>query len=309
MEKDIAVVGFSFMLPQDVNDISSFWEVLRTRRNLMTDWPDSRIKAGALGGNDAKVQCRGGHFITEDPGAFDAPFFSVTPKEAAAMDPMQRWTLEASYHAFENAGIPVERLRGSQCGVFSASMTDDYKRMMAQDPDSVPRTAVTGTFGSITPNRVSWYFDLHGPSAHVDTACSSSLLALDLACQSVQNGEASSALITGSNLILGPTIYQLLSAFNFLSPDSLCYSFDHRANGYARGEGIVALVIKPLLEAVRDGDMIRAVIRSTGSNQDGHSPALTQPSPQAQEDLIRHVYKKANLPFDVTRYFEAHGKS
>lgn len=138
----------------------------------------------------------------------------MTAKEAASMDPMQRWTLEASYHAFENgelgieqyhhadgtdegytAGIPLDRLRASRCGVFSASMTDDYKRMIAQDPDNVPRMAVTGTFASIIPNRVSWYFDLHGPSIHVDSACSSSLLALDLACQSLRAGEASSVSI------------------------------------------------------------------------------------------------------------------
>ncbi|KAI1774512.1 hypothetical protein F4818DRAFT_64374 [Hypoxylon cercidicola] len=308
MADDIAIVGFSFKLPQDVDDVSSFWEVLENRRNLMTDWPESRIANGSFeASKEGNVHCRGGHFITEDPGAFDAPFFSVTAKEAASMDPMQRWTLEASYHAFENAGIPAERLRGSRCGVFSASMTDDYKRMIAQDPDNVPRMAVTGTFASILPNRVSWYFDLHGPSIHVDTACSSSLLALDLACQSLRAGEASSAIVTGCNLILGPTIYQMLSSLNFLSPDSKCYSFDHRANGYARGEGVIALIIKPLPDAVRDGDMIRGVIRSTSSNQDGRTPGLTQPSPQAQEDLIRQVYKKANLPLDVTRYFEAHG--
>ncbi|KAI0149675.1 hypothetical protein F4776DRAFT_659576 [Hypoxylon sp. NC0597] len=308
MTDDIAIVGFSFKLPQDVNDVSSLWEVLENRRNLMTEWPESRIKNGSFeSSKEGNIRCRGGHFITEDPGAFDAPFFSVTAKEAASMDPMQRWTLEASYHAFENAGIPAERLRGTRCGVFSASMTDDYKRMIAQDPDNVPRMAVTGTFASIIPNRVSWYFDLHGPSIHVDTACSSSLLALDLACQALRNGEAESAIVTGSNLILGPTIYQMLSSLGFLSTDSKCYSFDHRANGYARGEGVIALVIKPLSDAVRDGDMIRAVIRSTSSNQDGHTPGLTQPSPQAQEELIRQVYKKANLPLDVTRYFEAHG--
>ncbi|KAI0008226.1 hypothetical protein F4779DRAFT_642004 [Xylariaceae sp. FL0662B] len=308
MGVDIAIVGFSFKLPQDVNDVSSLWETLTSRKSLMTKWPESRINAGSFGSNGhSKVNCRGGYFINEDLGAFDAPFFSVTAKEAASMDPMQRWTLEASYRAFENAGIPAESLRGSRTGVFSASMTDDYKRMIAQDPDNVPRMAVTGTFASIIPNRVSWYFDLRGPSIHVDSACSSSLLAVDLACQSLRTGEASSAIVTGSNLILGPTIFQMLSALNFLSPDSKCYSFDHRANGYARGEGIIALVLKPLPDAVRDGDMIRAVIRSTGSNQDGNTPGLTQPSPRAQEELIRQVYTKANLPFDLTRYFEAHG--
>ncbi len=116
------------------------------------------------------------------------------------------------------------------------------------------------------------------------------------------------ALVTGSNLALDPSAFQMLSSQGFLSPDSLCYSFDHRANGYARGEGIIAFVLKPLSTALQDGDMIRAVIRSTASNQDGHTPGLTQPSPKAQEDLIRHVYQKANLSFDQTRYVEAHGR-
>ncbi|KAK0734704.1 hypothetical protein B0T26DRAFT_845131 [Lasiosphaeria miniovina] len=308
MEDDIAVVGFSIKLPQGVDDIASFWDVLAHRKNLSTNWPESRINIGSVtSSNYNKVQCRGGHFIDEDPAVFDAPFFSVTAKEAASMDPMQRWTLEASYRAFENAGILVESLNGSRTAVFSASMSDDYNRMTAQDPEDHPRMATTGTFASIIPNRVSWYFDLRGPSVHVDSACSSSLLAVDLACQSIKSGEASAALVTGSNLILGPTVFQLLSAQGFMSPDSRCFSFDHRANGYARGEGVIALVVKPLLDAVRDGDMIRAVIRGSGSNQDGHTPTLTQPSSGAQEDLIRRVYKNADLPLDKTRYFEAHG--
>lgn len=114
--------------------------------------------------------------------------------------------------------------------------------------------------------------------------------------------------MTGANLILGPEGSVLLSNLNFVSPDSVCYSFDHRANGYARGEGIAAVVLKPVADAVRDGDMIRAVIRGTASNQDGHTPGMTQPSTAAQEKLIRHVYQKANLPLSETRFIEAHGE-
>lgn len=117
------------------------------------------------------------------------------------------------------------------------------------------------------------------------------------------------ALVTGSSLILTPTFTHFLSNLGFLSPDSKCFAFDHRANGYARGEGFVALLLKPLPAALKDGDMIRSIIRATGSNQDGQTPSLTQPSPRAQEELIRHVYEKANLSFDKTRYVEAHGRS
>lgn len=114
--------------------------------------------------------------------------------------------------------------------------------------------------------------------------------------------------MTGSSLILTPTLTHFLSNLGFLSPDSKCWAFDSRANGYARGEGFTALVLKPLPAAIRDGDMVRAVVRATGTNQDGHTPSLTQPSPCAQEELIRLVYEKANLPFDKTRYVEAHGE-
>ncbi|KAJ4322670.1 hypothetical protein N0V84_004695 [Fusarium piperis] len=226
------------------------------------------------------------------------------------MDPMQRWTLETTYHAFEKAGIPVESLRGSRTAVFSASMVEDYAKMIAMDPDNAERTAVTGSsVACVIPNRISWYFDLRGPSIHVNTACSSSLSAVDMACKTIRSGDVTCAVVTGSNLLLDPAMFQALSAQKFLSPDGLCQSFDHRANGYGRGEGIIAIVLKPVPLALKNGDVIRAVIRSTGSNQDGHTPGLTQPSSQAQEDLIRHAYAQAGLSLDQTRYVEAHGTS
>ncbi|KAL2203502.1 hypothetical protein CC79DRAFT_1294463 [Sarocladium strictum] len=308
-ENDIAVIGFSFKLPQNVNDVDNLWDVLEKRRNLMTPFPADRIdSASFLSGKRKKFNCQGGYFINQDPAEFDAPFFSISTKEAAVLDPMQRWTLETSYRAFENAGIPVEKLRGSRTAVFSASFTDDWSRMVSQDPENTGPSAATGTASSLIPNRLSWYFDLRGPSVHIDTACSSSLVALDMACQSIRAGDASAALVTGSSLILTPTYVQFLSDLGFLSADSKCWTFDPRANGYARGEGFVSMVLKPITAAVRDGDMIRAVIRASGTNQDGHTPSLTQPSSKAQEELIRHVYRKAKLSFDQTRYFEAHGK-
>ncbi|RYC88398.1 hypothetical protein BFJ63_vAg8796 [Fusarium oxysporum f. sp. narcissi] len=265
---DIEIVGYSFKLPQGVEDDDAFWDVLENRRNLMTDWPESRVKTDSF---------TRGHFINDDVAAIDAPFFSLTAKEASAMDPMQRWTLETTYHAFENAGLPVDSLRGSRTAVFSASMLEDYSRM----------TTVSG----IIPNRVSWYFGLRGPSIHVNTACSSSLSAVDMACKALKSGDASCVLANQG----------------FLSPDGVCYSFDERVNGYARSEGVIAVVLKPVQAAIENGDMIRGVIRSIGSNQDGHTPILTQPSSQSQEDLIRHVYTQAGLSMSEPRYVEAHG--
>ncbi|KAF5690649.1 polyketide synthase [Fusarium denticulatum] len=288
---DIAIVGYSFKLPQGVEDDDAFWDVLENRRNLMTDWPGSRVKTDSFANNKhQKWNGKGGHFISDDVAAFDAPFFSVTAKEASAMDPMQRWTLEATYHAFEKAGLPVDSLKGSRTAVFSASMLEDYSRMTAVDPDNLERTAVTGsTVSCIIPNRVS---------------C---LSAVDMACKALKSGDASCAVVTGANLLFDPSIFQVLANQGFLSPDGVCYSFDERANGYARGEGVVAVVLKSVQAAVENGDMIRAVIRSIGSNQDGHTPILTQPSSESQEELIRHVYKQAGLSMSETRYVEAHG--
>ncbi|KAI0388440.1 hypothetical protein F5Y17DRAFT_463704 [Xylariaceae sp. FL0594] len=311
MDGDIAIVGVSYQLPQQATDEKGLWEVLESGRNVMTEWPESRVNIDGFYDQDLvqsnKVHSRGGHFSRQDPALFDAPFFSVTANDAAAMDPQHRMTLEASYRAFENAGMTLETIRGSNTAVFAASSSDDYYKMTMKDPDSIPRLTINGTALSMLANRISWYFDLLGPSVHIDTACSGSLVALHLACQSLRTKEASMALVAGANLLLGPEGSVSLANGNYLSPDSLCYSFDSRANGYSRGEGIIALVIKPVLNAVRDGDMIRAVIRATGSNQNGRTAIMTQPSARAQEMLIRDVYNQAGLGFESTRYVEAHG--
>ncbi|KAI1817163.1 hypothetical protein GGS20DRAFT_582671 [Poronia punctata] len=310
MDGDIAIIGVSFKMPQQAEDEDGLWAVLEERRNVMTEWPKTRVNIDTFYDKDPTQPNKAspsGHFIRQDPALFDAPFFSVTAHEAATMDPQHRMTLEASYRAFENAGMSLESVRGSRTAVFAASSADDYYKMAMKDPESIRRLTINGTAVSMLANRVSWYFDLLGPSVHIDTACSGSMIAFHLACQSLRTKEASMALVTGANLILGPEGSVSLANGNYLSPDSLCYSFDSRANGYARGEGIVALVIKPVPDAVRDGDMIRAVIRATGSNQNGHTAIITQPSAKAQEMLIREVYKQAGLDFESTRYVEAHG--
>ncbi|KAF2868359.1 hypothetical protein BDV95DRAFT_500684 [Massariosphaeria phaeospora] len=305
--EQFAIIGLSFVLPQEAVDETRLWDVLENGKNLMTEWPKSRAAVDSFYDGVSQLHGRGGHFIKEDPAVFDAPFFSIPVKEAIAMDPQQRWALEAAYHALENAGVPLESIRGSRTAVYASSFSDDYARMLAKDPDTAPQHTGIGTASSIVPNRISWQFNLRGPSVHVDTACSSGLVALDLACQSMRSGDATAALVIGSSALLSPELTTLLANMRFLSPDSRCFSFDARANGFARGEGVVALVVRPLDDALARGDVIRAVIRASASNQDGRTPTLTQPSVAAQEALIRHVYAKAGLGLDATRYFEAHG--
>ncbi|KAG6354546.1 hypothetical protein INS49_004563 [Diaporthe citri] len=307
----LAIVGLSFKLPQDAVDEKSFWEIMVQRRSLLTDWPSDRACLDGFYKEGPKepnmLPARGTHAFSGDPAVFDAPFFSITAKEASSMDPQQRWALEAAYHAFENAGIAAEDLRSSRTAVFSATFADDFARLGAKDPDAAPIQAALGSTPSMLPNRISWYFGLRGPSMHIDTACSGSMVAMDMACQSIMTGNASAALVIGSNIMLSPETSALMANMNFLSPDGLCFSFDDRANGYSRGEGVLAVVIKPLADALTNGDVIRAVVRSTASNHDGRTPILTQPSSEAQEALIRDAYRKAGLSFERTRYVEAHG--
>jgi acyl transferase domain-containing protein/NADPH:quinone reductase-like Zn-dependent oxidoreductase/short-subunit dehydrogenase len=201
----------------------------------------------------------------------------------------------------------MDKLIGSKTSVFCGCFTGDYDLLSNHDIFDHAPNAATGTGRAMLSNRVSWFFDLRGSSFTVDTACSSSLYALHSACQSLRLGESKQALVTGSNLALYPSMFHSLTNMHFLSPDGICHSFDDRANGYARGEAIGGLLLKPLSAALADGDTIRAVIRGSATNQDGKTPGITMPSPESQADLIRFVYEQAGLKMSDTGYFEAHG--
>lgn len=222
------------------------------------------------------------------------------------MDPQQRLMMEVAYEAFENGGMTLQQLAGSKTSCFIGNFTSDYREMIFRDPDAGPRYAVTGTGVSMLANRISWFFDLRGPSVTVNTACSSSLVALHLARRSLQSGEADIAIVGGANLMLSPEMFTFFSNLNFLSRDGLSRSFNASGDGYGRGEGVAAIVLKRIDDAVSDHDMIRAVVRGTGTNQDGKTHAITLPSLDAQIDLIRTTYAESGLTFDDTMYFEAH---
>ncbi|TQN73576.1 Highly reducing polyketide synthase alt5 [Colletotrichum shisoi] len=307
----IAIIGIGGRFPGDATNPEKLWDMVSNGRHAMTEIPKSRFNIDAFyhpyAERQGSMNVRGGHFLKDDVSAFDAPFFAITPKEAHAMDPQQRMALEVSYESLENAGIRIEDIAGTSMGCYMASFTRDYSSLRAHDPEDLPLYEATGNGSTLISNRVSWYFDLRGPSLSLDTACSSSLVALHLACQSLRTGETETALVGGTNLILMPEMQLSMTALHFLSPDNKSQTFDHKANGYARGEGAAVVLIKPLHLALRDNNVIRGVIRGTGVNQDGHTPGITLPSAKAQEDLIRSVYKSAGLNFQDTTYFEAHG--
>ena len=204
----VAIVGVSCRFPGGAHDLARLWQILEEGRNVWSDVPSDRYnwKSFYHPSRESNVahSHRGGHFLHQDVAAFDAGFFGISSAEAEAMDPQQRIQLEIAYEALENAGITLESVKGSKTGVYVATFTHDYENMMYKDTATIPKYAMTGVGQAIVSNRISYMFDLKGPSLTLDTGCSGSLVALHLACQSLRSGESSLALVGGTNLILTP---------------------------------------------------------------------------------------------------------
>ncbi|KAH7327102.1 beta-ketoacyl synthase domain-containing protein [Rhexocercosporidium sp. MPI-PUGE-AT-0058] len=307
----IAIVGMGCRLPGDVSTPDEFWELCSRVRSGWSPIPKSRFNHEAFHHpNPDKAGCynpKGGHFLEEDIGLFDAPFFNITEKEAISMDPQQRLLLECTYEALENAGIPKRDLMGENVGVFVGGSFADYELRNCRDTDTAPIFQATGCAQSLLSNRLSYYFDFSGPSFTVDTACSSSLGAMHLACQSIRNGESSQAIVASCHLNLLPDYFVIMSMSGLFSKEGKSFAFDARGNGFGRGEGVGCVILKPLDEALRNNDSIRAIIAGTGMNQDGRTKGITMPNVDAQVALMKSVYKKYGLDPKDTGYVEAHG--
>ncbi|KAF4631137.1 hypothetical protein G7Y89_g6997 [Cudoniella acicularis] len=242
---------------------------------------------------------------------FDAAFFGTNPVEANVLDPQARLLLETVYEALEAGGQTIENLRGSDTAVYAGQMVNDYEQLMNRDHDSLGTYHATGTSRTMLSNRVSYFFDWHGPSMTIDTACSSSLVALHQAVQQLRLGHSRVAVVAGSNLIYDPGNFIAESNLQILSPEGRSRMWDAKANGYARGEGVAAVVLKTRQAAEAEGDHIECIIRETALGQDGKTPGQTMPSASAQAQLIRDCYERAGLdptnPAHRPQYFEAHG--
>ncbi|CAG7949237.1 unnamed protein product [Penicillium olsonii] len=307
----IAVIGVSGRFPGDGTTPRHLWDLLKEGKSALAEVPKSRFNVDGFyhpdGGRAGTFNTNKGYFLKQDVDRFDAGFFSITPEEARGMDPVQRILLELAYEGLENAGLRIDQVAEQHMSCYVGACQHDYWDMQAFDMDCAPKYTATGTGPALLSNRISWFFNLKGPSLTIDTACSSSLTALHVASQSIRNGESDSALVGGLGLQLLPNFGVFMSSMSFLSPDNQCHSFDSSANGYARAEGGGFVVLKRLDKALEDRDTIRAVIRGTGTNQDGRTLGITQPSAARQEELIRSTYASAGLKFDDTNYFEAHG--
>ncbi|KAJ5556997.1 Type I Polyketide synthases (Type I PKS) [Penicillium frequentans] len=307
----IAIVGLSCKFPGEASSPEEFWELLENGRSAWTSDAGFRFNMAAhhhpKRDQNGSFNPIGAHFIKQNLAEFDAPFFSISATEAKAMDPQQRHTLESVYEAIESAGITMSSLAGSKTAVFANTYNRDWFSIVLRDPEAIPKYQALGTGDALISNRVSYFFDLRGPSMTLDTGSSGSMVALHQACQSIRCGESSQAIVSAANLILDPELLVGMSNLGFLSDNGRCLTFDSRGNGYGRGEGVASIFLKPLDAALRDGNPIRSIIRGTFANQDGRTPGITMPSTKAQIDMIRGAYHNADLEMSLTAYCESHG--
>ncbi|MGP3987807.1 SDR family NAD(P)-dependent oxidoreductase [Streptomyces sp. 3N207] len=316
---DIAIVGLSGRYPQAA-DLDEFWQNLRNGRDCIREVPaerwDHRTYADVGGSSTAKW----GGFI-DDIDKFDPLFFQISLHEAELLDPQERLFLQCAHHALEDSGYTGELLARAasdpdgpaaavappgRVGVFVGVMYEEYQLYGAQAQDRGRYTALSGSASSIA-NRVSYFYDFHGPSMTVDTMCSSSLTAIHLACEAIRSGQCETAVAGGVNLHSHPNKFVLLSQRRFLSSDGRCRSFGEGGDGYVPGEGVGAVVLKPLARAVADGDHIHGVIKGTALNHGGRTTGYSVPSPAAQGEVIADAFAAAGVDPSAVGYLEAHG--
>ncbi len=309
--ESIAIIGIGCRFP-GAPDPGSFWQLLRDGKEAITEVPPERWDLQALydpnRATAGKMHTRWGGFL-QGVDLFDPAFFNISPREAMHMDPQQRILLEVAWEALEHAGLPPARIAGSKTGVFIGISSNDYTQLSQRDPALIDAYVGTGNAHSIAANRLSYFLDLRGPSIAVDTACSSSLVAVHMACQSLHSGECEMALAGGVNVILSPELSIAFSQAQMMSASGHCKTFDENADGYVRAEGCGIVILKPLSQALRDGDAILALIRGSAINQDGRSNGLTAPNGPSQEAVIRQALRNADVTPDQVSYVETHGSS
>lgn len=306
MPTPIALIGYSYRFPGG----SDFLRKLLQGQDLLDEIDSSRWPQQAFFHPNSKhpgtsYARRAGNL--GDVTGFDAEFFGISPREAAAMDPQQRLLLELSWETFENAGQRPTQIRGSDTGVFIGISSPDYAFRLMDDLPAIDSSVATGTTSSIAANRISYVFDLRGPSMAIDTACSSSLIAFHQACRAILGGESRMALAGGVSLHLHPYPFIIFSKASMLSPSGRCHVFDKNGDGYVRSEGAGLFLLKRYEDALRDGDRIIAMVAGSGLNTDGHKSGLTVPKAEAQADLLRTTYARAGIDPNDIDYIEAHG--
>ncbi|KAJ4296095.1 hypothetical protein N0V88_004797 [Collariella sp. IMI 366227] len=306
----IAIVGMACRFSGNITSPSQLWDLCAAGMDGWSPIPESRFDVKSLyHPNNAKVgrsHVEGGYFLNEDIALFDGAFFSLASDVASGLDPQARLLLETVYEATEDAGIPLDALAGSNTSVYAGTFNKDYHEIQTKDAEVLPHAFLAGTGTAMIANRVSHFYDLQGPSMSIDTGCSSGLVAVHQGCQSIRCGESQLSIVGAASTLLSQDAFISASTIGAIGAEGKCFAWDNRAHGYGRGEGVAALILKPLDAALRDGDRIHAVIKDTGLNQDGKTTTITSPSADAQVKLIRECYARAGLEIADTGYVEAH---
>jgi polyketide synthase PksN len=309
VESSVAIVGISGRFPMAA-DPAAFWNNLLEGKDCISEIPEDRWDWRALYGDPAteanKTNIKWGGFI-DGIANFDARFFGISPREAELMDPQQRLLMEYVWKAIEDAGYSPASLSGSDTAIFIGTASSGYGELMAHNGSAIESYSSTGVVGSVGPNRMSYFLNLHGPSEPIETACSSSLVAIHRALSAIANGDCDQAVVGGINLIISPETQISFNKAGMLCQDGRCKTFSSKANGYVRGEGVGMLFLKKLDAAERAGDHIYGVIRGSAENHGGRGNSLTAPNPKAQAELIKAAYTRAGIDPRTVGYIEAHG--
>ncbi|MFC0410228.1 SDR family NAD(P)-dependent oxidoreductase [Roseomonas elaeocarpi] len=305
----MAIVGAGCRFP-GAPDLEGFWQLLVEGRDAVSTLPESRFNQRLFhhprkGEPGRSYTFAAGHL--GDVSGFDAVAFGLSPREAAEADPQQRLLLEVTAEAFEDAGWRPSAVAGREIGVWIGGSSTDYGELRLSDPSGADRYFMTGNTLSILANRLTNVFDLRGPAQTIDTACSSALVALHHAVQAIARGEVEAAVVGGVQLLLSPYAFSGFSKASMLSQVGRCQAFDAAADGYVRAEGAGAVLLKPLDQAMADGDRVRAVLLATGVNSAGRTIGLSLPNAEAQAALMRRVLNRAGVKPARVSYFEAHG--
>lgn len=305
----IAIIGMHGLMPQS-DSLDEFWEHLEAGNDLVSEVPIDRWDWREYDGDPRKeankTNSKWGGFL-RGIDRFDARFFGISPREAELMDPQQRLFLETVYKSIEDAGYAPSELTRYKPGVFVGAGSHDYYEILRESGVPTEAYTTTGLFHAILANRISFLLNFSGPSFPIDTACSSSLVALRAAIESIWLGNCDVAIAGGVSLILSPMVYVSFARAGMLSPDGRCKTFDKSANGYVRGEGVGALLLKPLSRALEDGDNIHAIIRGSAVNHGGRVNTLTTPNPNAQAALVIGACEEGGVDPATIGYIEVHG--